>query len=143
MRQQIVLAQSQVKPTLGTKCLAGDEIEAETTIGDNLPLHRLVLGRPHPAKDRLHPEHQLPGVERLGEIIVGTGLQAEDAIRFGTLRGEHDHRGLNPVPTQSPEHLQPAHTGKHEIQNDQVEALFPGQGGCTAHPATCIPAARR
>src|SRR5581483_1695713 len=35
-------------------------------------------GRLRPAQDRLDPGHQLPGREGLGEVVVGSHLEAED-----------------------------------------------------------------
>ena len=49
-------------------------------------------------QDRLHPGHQLPGRERLGEVVVGAHLEAEDPVDLAVPGGEEDDRDAGPTP---------------------------------------------
>ena len=42
------------------------------------------------AQQRAHARHELVGAERLGEVVVGAELEADDALRLLGARGEHD-----------------------------------------------------
>ena len=44
------------------------------------------------AQDRLHPGDDLAGRERLGDVVVGAQLEAEDAIDLAVAGGEEQHR---------------------------------------------------
>ena len=46
------------------------------------------------AQDRLDARQQLARAERLGQVVVGAHLQADDAVGLLAARGEHDHRDL-------------------------------------------------
>ena len=50
---------------------------------------------PGAAQHRLHPQHQLAGAERLGDVVVGADLQAQDPVVLVAARGQHDHRAAS------------------------------------------------
>jgi hypothetical protein len=59
--------------------------------------------------------------ERLGEVVVGAGVQAGDAIGDLAAGGQHEHR--DPVPG-SPQPLADGDTvqaGQHHVEHDRVE----------------------
>ncbi len=39
-----------------------------------------------PAQQRVDPGHELAGAERLGEVVVGADLQADDEVGLGVTR---------------------------------------------------------
>ena len=47
--------------------------------------------RVDPAQDGLHPRHQLPRAERLGEVVVGADGQADDQVGLVVAGREHQH----------------------------------------------------
>ncbi|MNZ84398.1 hypothetical protein D3C78_1031530 [compost metagenome] len=72
-------------------------------------------------QDRLDASHQLIGVERLGQVIVGAQLQALDTAQFVALGGEHDDRNLVVRATQAAAGGQAVFAGQHQVEDDQVE----------------------
>ena len=61
--------------------------------------------------------------ERLGDVVVGAELEAEDLVDLLGLGGEHDDRdgvaGADP-----PADLQPVHPGHHHVEHDEVEVAL-------------------
>ena len=74
------------------------------------------------AQQRAHPRQQFVEHERFGQIVVGAGIEAGDAVGHGVARGEHQHRqlvaGLPPFGAQCHAVL-PRH---HPVEDGQVEA---------------------
>ena len=64
-----------------------------------------------------------PVVERLGEIVVGTGLQPVDPILAVATGGQHQHRGVVGL-AQPGQHRETVESGHHDVQQHQVECLF-------------------
>jgi hypothetical protein len=60
---------------------------------------------------------------RLGQVVVGTDFQADDAIDVFHLGGEHDDRRRVVGGAQSPADRQAVFAGQHQIQHDQVDGL--------------------
>ncbi|MNV64472.1 hypothetical protein D3C71_1571160 [compost metagenome] len=65
--------------------------------------------------------HQLIGVERLGQVIVGAQLQALDAAQLIALGGQHDDGDLIVRTTQAAAGGQAVFAGQHQVEDDQVE----------------------
>ncbi len=63
---------------------------------------------------------KLAGAERLREVVVRAHLQADDAIGFVTLGGEHDHRDTALL-TDPLERLQAVELRHHHVQQHRVE----------------------
>ena len=79
------------------------------------------------AKHGLHASQQLTSRVRLGHVVVGANLEANDLVDFGVLRGQHDDwhvaDGANGTA-----HLAAALARKHEVQQDQVGLLALEEG---------------
>src|SRR5437763_434121 len=80
-----------------------------------------------PPQDRLHPGHQLPGGERLGEVVVGAELEAEDPVDLRVPGGEEDDGdaaqsgdGVGPQPLA---HLEAVDAGQAHIEDDEAGPL--------------------
>ena len=71
---------------------------------------------------RRHPRHQLARGKRLGEIVVGAGVEAADAIILGLARGQHDDRDMRSrlVAAQAAAHLDPAGALDHPVEDDEI-----------------------
>ena len=85
-------------------------------VADRQLLGGLGLGAPHPGPD---PGHQLLGLERLDDVVVGARLQAEhdvDGVALG--REHHDrHAGLGP---DRPADVDAVHAGQHQVEQHDV-----------------------
>ena len=57
-----------------------------------------------------HPGQELSDPERLGDVIIGPGIQGLHFVIFPVPDGQDDHRHLGPFP-QSAEHFDPIHIG--------------------------------
>src|SRR5205807_8347636 len=62
------------------------------------------------------------GRERLGEIVVGAQLEADDAIDLVGLGGEHDDRKRRGgrIGAYPPAHLETVDAGQHQVEHDQI-----------------------
>jgi hypothetical protein len=78
------------------------------------------------AQDGADARQQFARLERLGQVVVGAQLQADDPVHGVALGGEHEHRHLRRMALQRADaaaHLQAVHVGQHEVQDHEV-----GQG---------------
>ncbi len=66
--------------------------------------------------------HQLAGVERLGEVVVGAHLEADDAIDVVAFGGQHDHRHGVLRGAQAPADRESVLAREHEVEHDEVVA---------------------
>src|SRR5713101_863699 len=71
------------------------------------------------AQDRLDPEHQLTRAERLGHVVVGTELEARDAVLLTGLRRQHQDRRRAGRPDLPGDRLA-RYVRQPEVQHDQV-----------------------
>ena len=69
-------------------------------------------------KDRADSRHQLARIERLGKIVVGADLQAEDAIDSFATRGQQKY-GDGRLLAQSLQKFEPRPAGQHHVENDE------------------------
>ncbi|SLF03572.1 Uncharacterised protein [Mycobacteroides abscessus subsp. massiliense] len=92
----------------------------------------LVVVSPQPGTDA---GYEFLGLERLHDVVVSTGLQAQHHIHGVGLGGEHDdwHPGVG---AQHAAYVDAVHPRQHEVQQDQVGAQLPDGGerlGAIAH----------
>jgi len=91
--------------------------------------------RPRSAQDGADARQELPRVERLGEVVVGPELEADDLVDVVALGGEHDdgdgrRSGRGPEPAA---HLQAVDSGQHHVEQHHVEPA-PAESGEAALP---------
>ena len=70
-------------------------------------LARLVL-----AQLRADARQQHGETERLGDVVVGAGFQAEDGVGIGVVAGQHDDRRLEAVLAQDAHRFAPVDVGQ-------------------------------
>ena len=70
-----------------------------------------------------HAGDELTGREGLDEVVVGTKLQADDAVLDLALGGEHDDGHVGGVADGAADALA-RQLGEHEVQDDEVEAVL-------------------
>src|SRR3546814_2825887 len=83
--------------------------------------HRAMLAARGAAAERAEPRHQLFGFERLGEIIVGAGVQSFGPVAGPPERGKHQYRRPDATFAQPPEDRQPVEVAQHPVEYDDVE----------------------
>ena len=71
------------------------------------------------------PEH--PRAEGLGDVVVGTPLEAGDHVALLALGGEHDDRHVASlgVALQPAAYLEAVHGRQHEVEHDEIRGLPP------------------
>jgi hypothetical protein len=71
------------------------------------------------AQHRAHPCHEFLRAERLGDVVVGAQLEADQLVGLVGAGGQHDdrHRRLAPERTC---HIEPIDDRQPEVEDDQV-----------------------
>src|SRR5262245_50187711 len=94
--------------------------------------HRLRVGgglRLIALEEAADAEHELARRERLGHVVVGAQLEAEDAIDLLAARGQEDdgdRAGLD-APPKLLEDVDPRKLGEHPVEHDEVGLLLAGR----------------
>ena len=70
-------------------------------------------------EDRAHPRHQLARAERLGQVVVGAELEADQLVALLDARGEHDDRHAG-VLAQRPRHVEAVHLRQAQVEHDEI-----------------------
>ena len=89
-----------------------------------------VAGPPDPAEDGVDPGHQLPGAERLGQVVVGADGQADEQVGLRVPGRQHED-GHRPVLLDPAAHLEAVEAGEHQVEDDEVgpDPLDEGHAG--------------
>jgi hypothetical protein len=82
---------------------------------------------PRAAQQRADAGLQLVQVEGLGQVVVGAGVQAEDAVAHRAAGGEDEHRRARPSARAWCQHLQAVQAGQAQVEQHHV-----GQAGAPA-----------
>ena len=90
--------------------------------GEDRVLARLVL-----AQLRTDARQQHREAERLGDIVIGAGFEAEDRVGIGVVAGQHDDRRLEAVLAQDPHRLAAVDVGQADIHDDEVDLAALGR----------------
>lgn len=143
--EQVELAGGERQHDAGLMDLARAEVEHERPRDER----RLGHGLGHSAaEDGAHAEHQLARREGLGEVVVGAGVEAVDAVLALAERGEH-HDGdgrLGVVGADPAAHPRPSRPGEHAVEHDEVGHALGGDAhglGPSATVSTWKPEALR
>ena len=106
--------------------VAGDLVRGhvDDDVGDREQLGRLVLG---PAQPCPHASDELLRLERLDDVVVGAGFEAENHVDGVRLRGQHHDRHTG-IGTQNPAHVDAVHAGQHQVEQHQVRAGLSDRG---------------
>lgn len=79
------------------------------------------------AQQGTDPGEELGEAEGLGDVVVGSGVQADHGVHLVGPRGQHEDRHGVAVGAQPPRDLQAVHPGQPQVEHDQVDAaLEPG-----------------
>src|SRR6266851_9815667 len=88
---------------------------------------RLVRVRLRPPKHGVDTCQHLADRERLGDVVVGAELEADDLVDLGVLGGDHDDRHPAVLAQRAAE-VEAAHARQHQVEQDQVGP----RGSCAA-----------
>tara|TARA_B100000959_G_C14967091_1_gene618202 strand:+ start:1879 stop:2523 length:645 start_codon:yes stop_codon:yes gene_type:complete len=79
-----------------------------------------LTGCARPSQNGLYPGSQLPGAEGLGDVVVGTQLEADHPVDLVIACGQHDHGNIrfSPNPATALESVNL--TREADVQNDKV-----------------------
>src|SRR6267143_512699 len=67
---------------------------------------------------------QLAQPEGLAQVIVRAELEPEDLVALHAFGGEHQDRGVRPLPARFLEHLEAVPHRQHDVEHDQVDVGF-------------------
>ncbi len=81
-------------------------------------------------QDGLHAADELARRERLGHVVVGTELQAEDAVDLVPSSRQHDDRHVGVLPDVARE-VEAALAGQHHVEHQQLGVNLLEQEGRT------------
>ena len=95
--------------------LAGD-IDGERTDFDALGRERAPIA----PGQRADASEQFAEIERLGEVIVGAGVEPCHSRLHRIPRGEHQHRHVGTRSTQFPAQRQAVLSGQHDVEDDRI-----------------------
>ena len=80
--------------------------------------HRFALGDLAPA-DGLQAGQELDPAERLGQVVVGAGIEPPHLVSLGSQGGEHEHRHVAHVP-DALQDLPTVQVGEPDVEDDDV-----------------------
>ena len=107
---------------LGAQQQLGARPERVGADGEDGVFARLVL-----AKLRADARQQHGEAERLGDVVVGAGFQAEDGVGIGVVPGQHDDRRLEAVLAQDAHGLAAVDIRQADIHDHQVDLAALGR----------------
>ena len=95
-------------------------------------LENSILALLMAAKMGPDPGQQDGELERLSDIVIRTGLKAEDLVGIGVLAREHDDRSRNAVLAHQAARVAPVHIRQFNIEKDEIGTLITGRGHAAA-----------
>ncbi len=99
----------------------GSRGRIDRDVADDQARQRVLVARLHAAQHGVDARGQLARVERLGQVVVGADLEADDAIDVLAAGGEQDD-GNGGTLSQGTQNLEAVLLGQHHIQNHQPVA---------------------
>src|SRR5579883_1797831 len=123
--EKIIFGRGQFDLAIAAQNLARGGIQLEVAELQNLLMRRTAILAPAPAlaaQNRANTRHQFLEAKRLGQVIVGPGIQPRDAIAHVVFGGEHQDGNIlrGRVGAQPSANLQAVHPRQHNIQDDQI-----------------------
>ena len=86
------------------------------------------------AGDRPDPGEQFVDAERLGDVVVGAGVERVHLVLAAGPAGQHDDRDVGPA-AQAADDVDAVHVGQAEVEHDQVRVLAGGQRAARRPPS--------
>jgi hypothetical protein len=98
-----------------TLARAARGIQAQRAAGQR---RRGVAGRA--AQQGAQAGQQFLGVEGLGQVVVGPGVEAGDLVAPGAARGQDQHRRGDIAPPPALQHRDAVHLGQAEVEDHRI-----------------------
>ncbi len=111
---EFLAGQADLHPVMHDPVVFKIDLEAILPVSGRLSLRAVSCSQPD-----LDPGHQFRHPERLGQVIIGAGVQRTDLFSFLGTHRQYDHRHLRPL-TQPPDHLLPVKIRQAKIKDHQV-----------------------
>src|SRR5439155_6530389 len=99
---------------------AAFEVDDEILVADDPPPGRIREVAIGPSQEGADAAHQLAQAERLGQVVVGAELEADDPVDLLLASGQEEHRHLRAAGTQAAEDLEAVHAGQADVEDDEV-----------------------
>ena len=80
-----------------------------------------------PPGERSQAGEQLAEIERLGQVVVGAGIEAGDSLLHRVERGEHQNGHLIPALSNGATDDDPALSREQDVENDRVVLVRRGE----------------
>ena len=80
-----------------------------------------VVRRRAAAAERAQPRDEHRERKRLGEVVVGAGVEGPDDVRRGVAGGEHQHRRAIRARAKALHDLHPVEARQHHVEDGDVE----------------------
>ena len=87
------------------------------------------------------PRDELGQPERLGQIVIGPGVQRHHDLELLRTRGQHDDHGLGEHGAQPAAQVDPLDVGQPEVEKDEIRRMPPGRS--PVRPARSTPGSPR
>ena len=95
-------------------------------MADDPPADRIGEVAVRAAQQRLDPAHQLAQPERLGQVVVGAELEADDLVDLVVARGQDQDRHLGAGGAHAAQDLEAVDAGQADVEDDEVRRLVGG-----------------
>jgi len=115
LRAELDLGLAAEDPTLGG-------IETEVANGE----HDRTCGLPAP-DERTQPGEELVEAERLGQVVIGTGVEPFDAVGNGASRSEEEDGHPAACRPKAPAHGKAIEIRQHHVEEHRVVGLLAGE----------------
>ena len=100
-----------------------DRADGEIADGDVQRQH--TRRRRRATQHRPHPQRQFTRAERLGQIVVGAGLQTVHTVFHAATRSQHQDRRVDPLAADAPAKIEAVPAGQHDVEDDDVRSPAP------------------
>src|SRR6266511_981814 len=122
--EQVELQAGQLDRLAGEADLPGGRVDQE--VAEAPRGHRLLPAGTGPSTQGPDACHQLAGRERLGDVVVGAGRQADDLVGLLGPGGQHHHVGVAEG-ADPPTRLDAVQAGEHQVEHDQLGVVLARQ----------------
>ena len=92
-------------------------------MADDAPAGRVGQVAVRAAQQRLDAAHQLAQAERLGQVVVGAKLEADDLVHLLVARGQEQHRRLVAGAAHAAQHLESVHARQTHVEDHQIRGV--------------------
>src|SRR5207253_7641945 len=121
MLQQLKLFARKIHRLAATQDLVAAQVHLDIAEGIAILLFRERL---RPTQNSLHASQQFPDRKGLGDVVVGTELEAYNLIHFLATRRKHDDGNRRALSLQLFADLQAAHPRHHHVEHDEVRGIL-------------------